>query len=95
LVDLHVSTIDLPVSTIDFHALTSLLTGFAFINELDPPEKSDVRIEVCRCMTVERFKEGDVICKQGEKGDCMCLLRSTDIIMSSSSFNLPLVLGLV
>lgn len=45
--------------------------GFAFINELDPPEVSDVRIEVCRCMTVQCFKAGDVICKQGTEGDSM------------------------
>lgn len=48
--------------------------GFKFILDLPPPEESDVRIEVCRCMTVERFDEGKTICQQGEQGDCMYVI---------------------
>jgi len=64
-------------------------SGFAFINELDPPEVSDVRIEVCRCMTVQRFKEGDIICKQGTKGDCMyvVMLGELDVVSFLSHFS--------
>ena len=48
--------------------------GFKFILSLPPPEESNVRIEVCRCMTVQQFDEGQTICKQGETGDCMYVI---------------------
>ena len=48
--------------------------GFKFILSLPPPEESNVRIEVCRCMTVQQFEEGQTICKQGETGDCMYVI---------------------
>ena len=48
--------------------------GFKFILDLPPPEESDVRIEVCRCMTVERFEQGKIICQQGDQGECMYVI---------------------
>jgi CRP-like cAMP-binding protein len=59
--------------------------GFKFILDLPPPEESNVRIEVCRCMTVQRFDEGQTICKQGEEGDCMyvIMLGEVDILIMS------------
>ena len=53
--------------------------GFKFIKDLPPPEESDVRIEVCRCMGVERFKEGKDICVQGEKGECMYVIMEGEV----------------
>ena len=38
--------------------------GCKFILDLPPPEASDVRLEVCRCMGVERHEAGTRICKQ-------------------------------
>ncbi len=59
--------------------------GFKFILDLPPPEESNVRIEVCRCMTVERFDEGKTICKQGDEGDCMyvIMLGEVDVLIMS------------
>eukprot|EP01043_Picozoa_sp_COSAG02_P017368 COSAG02_NODE_786_length_17199_cov_25.278889_6_plen_615_part_00 len=59
--------------------------GFKFILDLPPPEESNVRIEVCRCMTVRRFDEGQTICKQGEEGDCMyvIMLGEVDVLIMS------------
>ena len=53
--------------------------GFKFIKDLPPPEESDVRIEVCRCMGVERFEEGKDICVQGEKGECMYVIMEGEV----------------
>ena len=53
--------------------------GFKFIKDLPPPEESDVRIEVCRCMGVERFAEGKDICVQGEKGECMYVIMEGEV----------------
>ena len=43
--------------------------GCKFILDLPPPEASDVRLEVCRCMGVERYKAGTRICKQVRAAD--------------------------
>ena len=53
--------------------------GFNFIQELPGPEESDVRIEVCRCMTVERFEEGATVMRQGEKGECMYIVLKGEV----------------
>lgn len=53
---------------------TGVDVGFKFILDLPPPSVSNVRIEVCRCMTVQRFDEGQTICKQGEEGSCMYVI---------------------
>ena len=53
--------------------------GFTFIQELPGPEESDVRIEVCRCMTVQRFKEGETVMRQGEKGECMYIIMKGEL----------------
>lgn len=43
--------------------------GCKFILDLPPPEASDVRLEVCRCMGVERHEAGTRICKQVRAAD--------------------------
>ena len=53
--------------------------GFPFILGLPGQEESDVRIEVCRCMTLERVKPGATIMKQGDKGDCMYILMKGEV----------------
>jgi CRP-like cAMP-binding protein len=53
--------------------------GFPFILQLPGPEESDVRIEVCRCMTVERIKSGHTIMKQGDKGECMYIIMRGEV----------------
>ena len=52
---------------------------FDFIQKLPPSSESDVRIEVCRCMTSVRAKADFELCNQGDKGDCMYILLAGQI----------------
>ena len=52
---------------------------FEFIQKMPPSSESDVRIEVCRFLTVNRAKTGTVLCRQGEKGDTMWIVMHGDI----------------
>lgn len=53
--------------------------GFPFILGLPGQEESDVRIEVCRCMTLQRVEADATIMKQGAKGDCMYILMRGEV----------------
>lgn len=57
----------------------SSTAGFKFILELPSQEESDVRIEVCRCMTVTEVKADDTIMKQGDKGECMYIIMKGEV----------------
>ena len=45
-----------------------------FILQLPPVTESDVRVEVCRCLSVTRFVPGQEIIRIGERGDCMYIV---------------------
>jgi hypothetical protein len=53
--------------------------GFDFIQQLPPSSESDVRIEVCRCMTITKSKRDVEMCKQGDKGDCMYVILQGEV----------------
>lgn len=45
-----------------------------FIQYLPPTSESDVRVQVCRCLTTKRFIPGQEIVHIGDKGDCMFIV---------------------
>lgn len=57
--------------------------GFDFIQKMPPASESNVRVEVCRNLTVFRAKPGKVLCKQGEKGDTMWIVMHGSISIVS------------
>ena len=53
--------------------------GFPFILGLPGQDESNVRIEVCRCMTLEKVEPGTTIMKQGDKGECMYIIMKGEV----------------
>lgn len=47
-----------------------------FIHQLPPTSESDVRVQVCRCLTTKRFIPGQEVVHVGDKGDCMFIVLS-------------------
>lgn len=47
-----------------------------FIHQLPPTSESDVRVQVCRCLTIKRFVPGQAVVHVGDKGDCMFIVLS-------------------